>query len=60
MTAENERVGGFVIEGLPPCKAGIISLDVFFELSTTGTLYVTAQERTSGQRAQGTFNLNVG
>lgn len=36
-----------------------MSLDVYFELSTTGTLYVTAQERSTGQRAQGTFDLLI-
>jgi molecular chaperone DnaK len=60
VTAENQRVGGFVIEGLPARKAGAISLDVYFELSTSGTLYVTAQERSSGRRAQGAFNVKLG
>jgi molecular chaperone DnaK len=58
-THENERVGGFVIDGLPATKAGGISLDVYFELSSTGTLYVTAQERSTGHRAQGTFDLGL-
>jgi hypothetical protein len=56
-TAENSRVGGFVIDNLPNLPAGAITIDVYFELSTTGTLYVTAQERSSGQRAQGSFDL---
>lgn len=59
VTAENSRVGGFIVEGLPPRPAGAMSLDVYFELSTTGTLYVTAQERSTGQRAQGTFDLLI-
>lgn len=58
-TAENRRIGGFVIADLPPRKAGEINLDVYFELSSTGTLYVTAQERSTGQRAQGTFDLSI-
>jgi molecular chaperone DnaK (HSP70) len=58
-TAENQQVGGFIIEGLPKKKAGVISLDVYFELSSTGTLYVTAQERSTGQRAQGIFDLDT-
>ncbi len=58
-TAQNHRVGGFVIDGLPPKKAGTISLDVYFELSTTGTFTVTAQDRDSGQRAHGIFELDV-
>lgn len=56
-TAENRRIGGFIIEGLPARRAGAINLDVYFELSSTGTLYVTAQERSTGHRAQGTFEL---
>lgn len=58
-TSENHRIGGFVIEGLPSRPAGAISLDVYFELSSTGTLYVTAQERSTGLRAQGTFDLSL-
>lgn len=57
-TRENKRVGGFVIDGLPPKKAGGISLDVYFELTTTGTLHVTAQERSTGLRAHGVFDLD--
>ena len=56
-TKENRRVGGFVIDGLPKRKAGGISLDVYFELNTTGTLSVTAQERSTGQRVQGVFEI---
>jgi molecular chaperone DnaK len=59
LTAENSRIGGFVIEDLPRRPAGTINLDVYFELSSTGTLYVTAQERSTGQRAQGTFDLSI-
>jgi molecular chaperone DnaK len=58
-TAENHRLGGFVIQGLPQRPAGAITLDVYFELSSTGTLYVTAQERSTGLRAQGTFDLQI-
>jgi molecular chaperone DnaK len=58
-TAENQPVGGFIIEGLPKKMAGVISLDVYFEFSSTGTLYVTAQERSTGQRAQGIFDLDT-
>ncbi len=32
--------------------------NLYFELSSTGTLYVTAQDRATGQRAQATFDLN--
>ncbi len=56
-TDQNRRIGGFVIEGLPARRAGGITLDVYFELSSTGTLYVTAQERNTGLRAQGTFEI---
>ena len=57
-TASNQRIGGFVIDGLPAAKAGAISLDIYFELSSTGTLYVTAQERSTGTRAHGSFDLS--
>ncbi len=56
-TAENRRVGGFVVGGLPPAPAGSIDLDVYFELSSSGTLCVTAQERSRGQKVRQTFEL---
>jgi len=59
LTEENGRIGGFVVEGLPPRPAGAITLDVYFEMSSTGTLFVTAQERETGARAQGSFPLPV-
>jgi molecular chaperone DnaK len=57
-TADNRRIGGFVITDLPSRKAGQITLDVYFELTSTGTLFVTAQERSTGLRALGTFEIN--
>jgi molecular chaperone DnaK len=57
---EVERsIGAFVIEGLPPRKAGDTRLDVYFEVDALGTLAVTAQDRTSGQRAHGYFEVRV-
>jgi molecular chaperone DnaK len=56
-TAENHLLGSFIIDGLPPRRAGETNIDIYFDLSSTGTLYVTAQDRATGQRAQGTFDL---
>lgn len=58
-TEENMKLGGFIIDGLPPRKAGETKLDIYFELSSTGTLFVTAQDRASGHRAQGIFDIPV-
>jgi molecular chaperone DnaK len=59
LIAENDYIGSFVVEGLPERAAGALSLDVFFELSPTGVLFVTAQDRGTGNRARGTFPLNL-
>ncbi len=56
-TADNKHMGGFIIDGLPPAPAGDVDLEVYFELSSTGTLCVTAQERSTGRRVRQTFNL---
>jgi molecular chaperone DnaK len=58
VTGQNRRIGGFVIDGLPALPAGEVSLDVYFELASTGTLSVTAVERGTGRRAQRSFDLN--
>lgn len=56
-TDENRQIGGFVIDGLPPAPAGEVDLEVYFELGSTGTLFVTAQERSTGRRVRHTFDL---
>lgn len=55
---QNRSIGGFVIDGLPARSAGETALNIYFELGSTGTLYVTAQDRASGKRAQATFDLS--
>ena len=37
--------------------AGETELNLYFVLTTTGTLHVTAQDRASGQRARASFSL---
>jgi molecular chaperone DnaK len=58
-TADNQYIGGFVIDGLPPGPRGSVDIEVYFELSSTGTLCVTAQERSSGRRQRQTFELGL-
>jgi molecular chaperone DnaK len=55
---ENRRIGSVVVDGLPARPAGDTALNVYFELSSTGTLSVIAQDRLSGHRAQATFDLS--
>jgi molecular chaperone DnaK len=58
-TSGNRKLGGFVIDGLPKRKAGETKLDIFFELNSSGSLCVTAQDRASGHRAAGIFAVPV-
>lgn len=58
-TSDNRPIGGFVIEGLPAGPAGTVDIEVYFELSSTGTLCVTAQERSTGQRKRQTFEVSL-
>jgi molecular chaperone DnaK len=55
---ENRRIGGLVVDGLPARPAGETALNVYFELSSTLTLSVTAQDRRSGHRALANFDLS--
>lgn len=56
--ADNKRIGNFIIQGLPVGPDGTVVINIYFELSSTGTLTVTAQDRASGQRVQATFELS--
>jgi molecular chaperone DnaK (HSP70) len=57
ITADNERIGGVVLDGLPPLPAGAADIDVYFELSATGSLTVTVQDRASGRSIRKAFQL---
>ncbi len=56
--AENRSLGNFIIQGIPVGPDGMVVINIYFELGTTGTLFVTAQDRLSGQRVQATFELS--
>ncbi len=58
-TDDNEYIGGFVIDGLPRGAAGTVDIEVYFELSSTGSLCVTAQERSTGRRQRKTFEVGL-
>lgn len=57
LSADGQPIGRFVIDDLPPRPAGEVTLNIYFELTTTGTLHVSAQDRETGQRAHASFDL---
>lgn len=45
MARDNKMLGNFLVQGLPPCKAGLPSVEVAFDIDVNGIVKVTAQEK---------------
>jgi molecular chaperone DnaK len=51
IASENQELGQFLLEGLPPRPAGEVEVVVSFNLSVDGILQVRAEERSGGKSA---------
>ena len=50
MTKDNNRLGTFNLEGIPPAPRGVPKIEVSFNLDANGILHVTAQDQASGRK----------
>jgi len=50
MTADNNKLGTFELEGIPPAPRGIPKINVSFDLDANGILQVTAKDEGSGRQ----------
>ena len=64
MAQDNNALGVFRLEGLPPAPRGIPQVEVTFDIDANGILNVTAKDRATGRSQQVTItastNLNEG
>jgi len=64
MAGDNNTLGVFRLEGLPPAPRGIPQIEVTFDIDANGILNVTAKDRATGRSQQVTItastNLNEG
>ncbi len=49
MAKDNKSLGKFVLDGIPPAKAGVPQIDVTFEIDADGILQVSAQDQGTGK-----------
>ncbi|KAM1708266.1 hypothetical protein TB1_001332 [Malus domestica] len=49
-TKENNFLGKFVLEGIPPAPKGAAKFDVCFSIDANGILSVSAEDKSTGQR----------
>ena len=50
MTKDNNGLGTFNLEGIPPAPRGVPKIEVSFNLDANGILHVTAQDQASGRK----------
>lgn len=60
MTKDNNLLGKFQLEGIPPMPRGVPQIDVSFDIDTNGILNVTASEKSSGKEHKITIKNDKG
>ena len=49
-TRDNNKLGDFLLEGIPPAPRGVPQIEVTFDLDTNGILNVTAEDKKGGSK----------
>tara|TARA_Y100000589_G_scaffold330326_1_gene379627 strand:+ start:4457 stop:6415 length:1959 start_codon:yes stop_codon:yes gene_type:complete len=49
-TRDNNKLGDFLLEGIPPAPRGVPQIEVTFDLDTNGILHVTAEDKKGGSK----------
>ena len=60
MTRDNNKLGTFELEGIPPAPRGVPQIDVSFDLDANGILQVTAEDKSTGKSKKISINNNRG
>ncbi|KAL6273447.1 hypothetical protein ACE6H2_024139 [Prunus campanulata] len=55
-TRDNNHLGGFTIDGIPPAPMGVAKVDVCFSIDENGILNVSAEVMSTGQKKAITIN----
>jgi len=59
-TKDNNLLGRFNLEGIPPARRGVPQIEVSFDLNCNGILSVTAQDKTTGKSQSISIENNSG
>ena len=59
MAGDNNKLGVFRLEGLPPAPRGIPQIEVTFDIDANGILNVTAKDRATGRSQQVTITAST-
>ena len=49
-TKDNNKLGDFMMEGIPPAPRGVPQIEVTFDLDANGILHVTAEDKKGGSK----------
>ena len=49
-TRDNNKLGDFLMEGIPPAPRGVPQIEVTFDLDANGILHVTAEDKKGGSK----------
>ena len=49
-TRDNNKLGDFTMEGIPPAPRGVPQIEVTFDLDANGILQVTAEDKKGGSK----------
>ncbi|KAG0020773.1 ATPase with role in protein import into the ER, partial [Podila clonocystis] len=60
MTRDNNELGQFILDNIPPAPRGTPQIEVTFELDANGILRVTAADKATGNKNQVTISNNKG
>jgi L1 cell adhesion molecule like protein len=60
MTRDNNKLGEFNLEGIPPAPRGVPQIEVSFDIDANGILNVSATEKNTGKEAKITIKNDAG
>merc|ERR1712093_476015 len=60
MTRDNNNLGKFMLEGIPPAPRGVPKVEVSFDLDANGILNVTAKDTSTGKSGNITITNDKG
>ena len=52
MTGDNNSLGKFYLDGIPPAPRGLPQVEVTFDIDATGILNISAQDESTGKTNQ--------
>merc|ERR1711862_835962 len=60
MTKDNNLLGKFHLDGIPPAPRGVPQIEVTFDIDANGILNVSAQDKSTGKQNQITITNEKG